>query len=119
MSLQNLRNNLYNEIPKFFQVIETDFNSHCFAQIVSHRHNYHVRNNNPTMQAQWETGNKSCSCTDTFHCDDEIVFQLARVAFKDSHGECHFVPKKDMKYHSSFQVFFACKGQFVGINTAS
>ncbi len=27
-------------------------------------------------------------------------------------------PKKEMKHHSSRQPFFACKGQFVGINAA-
>ena len=64
-----------------------------------------VRTNNPTVLAQWETGNKSGERTDTFGRDDEIVFQIAHIAFKDSPGECDFVPN-------------ACKGQFVGIITA-
>ena len=64
------------------------------------------------------SGNKSGTQTDTFWHDDEIVFLLAHVAFKDSPGESHFVSKKAMKHHSSHQAFFVCKGQFVGIDTA-
>ena len=117
MSLQNLRHDAYNAFPDFFQIEETDFNSRHFAQIVSDRDNYYVRTKNLTMLAQWETGNKSSTQTDTFSHDEEIVFQLASVTFKDSPGECHFVPKKGVKHHSGRQAFFACKAQFVGINT--
>lgn len=49
----------------------------------------------------WETGHKAVFRTDMFHCDDEMVFLLARLAFKDSPGECHFVPMKVMKHQSS------------------
>ena len=108
---------MYNTFPDFFQVDETNYNSQCFAHIVSKRDNYRVRTENSTILAQWETGNKSGERTDTFCHDDDIVFQLARVAFKDSPGECHFVSKKGAKHHSGHQAFFACKGQFVGINT--
>ncbi len=94
LSLQNLRGNVHNSFPDFFQVDKTNFRSHHFAQIVLDQDNYHIQTNNPTMLAQWETGNKSKTWTDRFCCDDEIVFQLAHVAFKDSPGECHFVPKK-------------------------
>ena len=69
------------------------------------------------MLVQWETVNKSKTWTDTFCCDDGIGFQLAHLAFKDSPGECHFVPKKGAKHHSGRQTFFACKGRFVNINT--
>ena len=109
---------MYNAFPDFFQVEDMDFNSHRFARIVSNRDNHFVRSKNLTVLAQWEMGNKSTSWTDTFRCDDEIVFQLVHVAFKDSPGECHFVPKKGAKHHSGHQAFFACKGQFVSINTA-
>lgn len=70
---------------------------------------------NQTMFAQWETGKKAGTKTDNFCRDNEMVFQLASVAFKDSSGNCHFDPKKGMKRHSSHQSFFACKGQFLAL----
>ena len=118
MQPQNLRHSVYNAFPDFFQADEANYNSQRFARIVSEQDNYMVRTKNPTTLSQWEIGNKSGERTDTFCHDDDIVFQLARVAFKDSPGECHFVPKKGAKHHSGRQAFFACKGQFVGINTA-
>ena len=36
----------------------------------------------------------------------------------DSPGEIHVVPKKGRALQSSRQAYFACKGQFVGVNTA-
>lgn len=50
-----------------------------------------------------------------FQCDDPIAFQLARVAFKDSPGECHFIPQKGKRWP---QGILSHKGQFVGIHTA-
>jgi hypothetical protein len=38
--------------------------------------------------------------------------------FANSPGEVHFIPKKGKVQHSGCQSYFACKGQFVGINTA-
>ena len=115
---QNLRGNVHNPVRDFFQVDKMDFNSHCFALIALSQDNYHLQTKNQTMLAQWETGNKSGTWTDTFRCDDELVFQLAHVAVKDSSGECHFVPKKGVKHHSGHHAFFVCKEKFVGINTA-
>jgi hypothetical protein len=53
-----------------------------------------------------------------FRHDDAIVFQLARIVFADSPGEVHFIPKKGKVQQSGRHSYFACKGQFVGINTA-
>ncbi len=36
----------------------------------------------------------------------------------DSPGEIHFIPKRGKTLKSDQQAYFACKGQFVGINTA-
>ena len=117
MSLQNQRGNVFNAFPGFFQFKEMDVNSHCFVQIFSDRDNYQVWTKNLTLLAQRETGNKSRTWTDTFCHDDEIVFQLAHVPFKDSPGECYFVPKKDSKHHSGCQALIDFTGQFLGINT--
>jgi hypothetical protein len=46
------------------------------------------------------------------------VFQLARIAFADSPGKVHFIPKKGKVQQSGHQSYFACKGQFMGIDTA-
>jgi hypothetical protein len=46
------------------------------------------------------------------------MFQLARVAFADSPGDIHFTPKKGKLLQSGRQAYFACKGQFGGVNTA-
>ena len=56
--------------------------------------------------------------TPMFLRDDEIVFRLASVAFKDSPGGCHFVNKRGVIHHSGRKAFFACKGQFVGKDSA-
>ena len=81
MNQQNLRGNVHNPYPDFFQVEETDFNSHRFAQIVYDRDNYYVQTKNPTVLAQWETGNKSNSWTNTFRHDDEIIQKNKTVCF--------------------------------------
>ena len=53
-----------------------------------------------------------------FRCDDAIVFHLVCITFADSPGEVHFIPRKGKVQQSGRQSYFACKGQFVGINTA-
>ena len=108
---------MHNPFSDFFQVADTDFNSRRFVLVVSDQDNYHVLTKNPAMLAQWETGNKSGTQTDMFCRDDELVFQLAHVAFKGSPGECHLAPK-GAKHHSGHQAFFACMGQFFGIYRA-
>lgn len=47
-----------------------------------------------------------------------LVFLLAYIAFANSHGEVHLIPKKGKGLQSGCWAYFACKGQFVGINTA-
>ncbi len=46
------------------------------------------------------------------------MFALARLAFKDSPGECQFVSKKGKHLQSRQEAYIACKGWFVGMNTA-
>ena len=53
-----------------------------------------------------------------FRRDDAIVFHLACITFADSPGEVHFIPRKGGVQLSGHAAYFACKGQFVGINTA-
>ena len=79
MNPQNLRGNVYNPFPDFLQVNKTDSNRRGFTQIVLDRDNYQVPIKNLTVLTKWETGNKSRMQTNTFHRDDEIVFQLARI----------------------------------------
>jgi hypothetical protein len=40
------------------------------------------------------------------------------VAFADSPGEIHFIPKRGSMLQSGHQAYFTCKGQFIGINNA-
>ena len=56
--------------------------------------------------------------TPMFLCNDEIVFCLASIAYKDSPGECHFMSKRGVSHHSGRKAFFACKGQFVDKDSA-
>ena len=53
-----------------------------------------------------------------FKHDDIIVFHLMCLAFADLPGGIHFIPKKGKGLQSGCEAYFACKGQFVGINTA-
>ena len=39
-------------------------------------------------------------------------------ALQDFPGEMYFIPKKVKTLQSGCEVYFACKGEFVGINTA-
>ena len=39
------------------------------------------------------------------------------MAFANSPGEIHFIPKKGKTLQSSQQAYFACKDQFAGMNT--
>lgn len=64
-----------------------------------------------------ETHLKAGIQTNTFHQSDEIVFQLAHVAFMDSPGECHFAPKKGKKHHSSNKLSLPGR-KSCGINNA-
>ena len=55
MQPQNLKRSVCNAFLDFFQVDKTNYNSRCFAQIVSDRDNYTVWKDNPTVLAKWET----------------------------------------------------------------
>jgi hypothetical protein len=68
--------------------------------------------------AKWESGLRSNRRSDVFRHDGAIVFQLARIGFADLPGGVHFIPRKGKVQQSGRQSYFACKGQFMGINTA-
>ena len=68
--------------------------------------------------AKYNSGKYADRQVNSFRPDDAIVFQLASVAFKDSLGECHFIPQKGKRLQSCRKAYFVCKGQFVGIHTA-
>ena len=104
--------------PDFFKFEETDHICRSHAPIVSFQDHQHLKCNDEKIIAEWETGSRSHRRSDVFRRDDAIVFHLARVAFADSPGEVHFIPRKGRVQPSGRQSYFACKGQFVGINTA-
>ena len=104
--------------PDFFAFEETDHRCRTMAPIVPWEESQHLKCNDPKVTAEWEAGNRSNRRSDVFRRDDAIVFQLARIAFADSPGEVHFIPKKGKVQQGGRQSYFACKGQFVGINTA-
>ena len=62
-----------------------------------------MQTKNQMILAMREGGPTATIWSDSFCCGYEIVFQLAYVAFKDSLREFHFVPKKGMLKHSSYQ----------------
>jgi hypothetical protein len=104
--------------PDFFCFQETNYICRNFMHIVPRNDTVHLVCDDPRVRAEWENGSCSSHRSDTFHQDDAIVLQLAWVAFADSPGEIHFTPKKGKQLQSGRQAYFACKGQFVGVNTA-
>jgi hypothetical protein len=68
--------------------------------------------------AKWDSGSWANRRSDLFHRDDATVFQWTCILFADSPGKVHFIPRKGKVQQSGRQSYFACKGQFVGINTA-
>ena len=104
--------------PDFFKLEMCDYYCRTMAPIVPFEEAHHLRCSDEKVIAQWESGNRSTHRSDVFRRDDAIVFHLARVAFADSPGEVHFIPRKGRVQPSGRAAYFACKGQFVGINTA-
>ena len=104
--------------PDFFKFEETDHRCRVHAPIVPFDEAHHLCCSDEKVLAEWESGSRSNRRSDVFRRDDAIVFQLARIAFADSPGEVHFIPRKGKVQQSGRQSYFACKGQFVGINTA-
>ncbi len=104
--------------PDFFKLEMCDYYCRTVAPIVPFEEAHHLRCSDEKVIAQWESGNRSTHRSDVFRRDDAIVFHLARVAFADSPGEVHFIPRKGRVQPSGRAAYFACKGQFVGINTA-
>lgn len=104
--------------PDFFKFEETDHRCRVHAPIVPFDEAHHLCCSDDKVVAEWESGLRSNRRSDVFRRDDAIVFQLARIAFADSPGEVHFIPRKGKVQQSGRQSYFACKGQFVGINTA-
>jgi len=105
-------------MPDFFQFEESDYHCRQMAPIVDPMYENTVHGANESLLAAYKSGKYADRRSDSFHCDDAIVFALARIAFKDSPGECHFVPRKGKHLQSRWEAYIACKGQFVGINTA-
>ena len=77
-----------------------------------------MRCSDDKVLAKWESGLRSHRRSDVLCRDDAIVFQLVRIAFADLPGEVHFIPRKGKVQQSGRQSYFACKGQFMGINNA-
>jgi hypothetical protein len=104
--------------PDFFQSKEMDHQCRIHAPIVPINDQHHLKCNDKKVITEWESGSKANHRSNVFHCNDAIVFHLARIVFADSPGEVHCIPKKGKVQQSGRQSYFACKGQFVGINTA-
>ena len=105
-------------MPDFFRFEESDYHCRRMAPIADPLYENTVRGANESLLAEYESGKYADRRSDSFRRDDAIVFALARIAFKDSPGECHFVPRKGKRLQSGREAYIACKGQFVGINTA-
>ena len=104
--------------PDFFKFEMCDYYCRTLAPIVPFEEAHHLRCSDEKVIAEWESGNRSTHRSDVFRRDDAIVFHLARIAFADSPGEVHFIPRKGRVHPSGRAAYFDCKGQFVGINTA-
>ena len=105
-------------MPDFFKFEESDYQCRRLAPILDPEYEGTVRSAAPPLVAEYEAGKYADRRSHSFRRDDAIVFQLARVAFKDSPGEVHFIPRKGKQLQSGRAAYFACKGQFVGIHTA-
>ena len=100
-------------MPDFFNFAQTDEHCHRWALIIRCDKTGmvlgapdHELANIEDDSVRWQTP--------MFLCDDEIVFHLASIAFKDSPGGCHFVSKRGVSHHSGRKAFLACKGKFMG-----
>ncbi|KAL3786440.1 hypothetical protein HJC23_011021 [Cyclotella cryptica] len=102
----------------FFVFEESNHRCPTMAPIVSWEDGIHLKSSDPKVHAEWESESRSHRRSDVFRRDNAIVFQLARIAFADSPGEVHFIPKKGKVQQSGHQSYFACKRQFLGINTS-
>ena len=103
--------------PDLFEFEETDHRCCVHAPIVPFNEAHHFRCSDDKVLTEWESGNWSNHRRDVFCRDNAIVFQLACITFADLPGEVHFIPRKGKVQQSGRQSYFACKGQFVGINT--
>jgi hypothetical protein len=115
MTLQAEQRGLH---PDFFKFKETDHRCCVNAPIVPHNEFHHLPCSDEKVLAEWQSGSQANCRSNVFRRNDAIVFQLARIAFANSPGEVHFIPRKGKVQQSGRQSYFACKGQFVGINTA-
>ena len=104
--------------PDFFKFEETDHRCRVHAPIIPQDESHNLRCSDDKVLAEWEYGLRSHRRSDVFRHDDAIVFQLACIVFADLPGEVHFIPRKGKVQQSGRQSYFACKGQFMGINTA-
>jgi hypothetical protein len=104
--------------PDFFKFEETDHQCRIHALIILVDDQHHLKGNDEKVIAEWESFSSTNRRSDVFRRDNAIGFHLARIAFANSPGEVHFIPKKGKMQQSGCQFYFTCKGQFVGINTA-
>jgi hypothetical protein len=116
-SVMNARAQSKGRKPDFFCLQETSYMCCNFTHIVPHNNAVHHVCDDLKVCAKWANGSCSGHQSDSFHQGDAIVLQLAPIAFPDSPGEIHFT-KKGKTLQSSRQAYFACKGQFVGVNMA-
>ena len=104
-------------MPNFFDFAQTD--EHCCRWVlIIRRDKTGMVLGVPDHELANIEDDSDQQCTTMFLRNDEIVFCLASIAFKDSPGGCHFMSKRGVSHHSGRKAFFACKGQFVGKNSA-
>ena len=58
----------------------------------------------PCLLAEYEAGKYAYRHVNSFQRDDAIVFWLACVAFKESPGKYHFIPRKGKRLQSGHEL---------------
>ncbi len=91
----------------FFKFEEADYMCWYFTSIVPANDEIHIWCDDPKVRADWENGIHSACQSNTFRCNDAIVLQLDCVAFVNSPGKIHFIPKRGKILQSSQQAYFA------------
>ena len=64
-------------MPDCFHFEESDYHCRQMAPIVDPTYENTVRSANESLLAKYESGKYADQCSNSFHCDDTIVFALA------------------------------------------
>ena len=95
-------------MPDFFWFEELDYHCRRMAPIVDPDYEDTVCTAPEGLLVEYESHKYTDRRSDTFCRDDVIVFALAQIAFKDSPGKCHFVPRNGKHLQSGRAAYIAC-----------